>query len=80
MRTLYINFKNVQSAGFGGVALAVCLLFALIALSYVLFHNPHQDLHNQIFKTAENIRNYYRDQPSYWKLSTERDVPLLKII
>lgn len=71
MKKLYINFKNVKSATFSGVALAVCLLCAVIALSYVLFHNPHQDLHQQIFKTAENIRNYYRDQPNYWKLSTE---------
>ena len=71
MKRLYINLKNVKSVSFSGVALAICLLFAVIALSYVLFHNPHQGLHEQIFKTAENIRGYYRDQPSYWKLSTE---------
>lgn len=71
MKTLRINLTKVKAIGFGGVALAICLLVAVIALSYVLFHNPHRDLHEQIFKTAENIRNYYRDQPNYWKLSTE---------
>ena len=71
MNKLYINLKRVHSVKLSGVALALFLLFAMIALSYVLFHNPHQDLHKQIFKTADNIRNYYRDQPSYWKLSTE---------
>ena len=71
MKKLHINLKNVKSVSFSGVALAICLLAAVITLSYVLFHNPHQGLHDHIFKTAENIRNYYRDQPNYWKLSTE---------
>jgi len=54
-----------------GIIIALCLLFAVIALSYVLFHNPLRDLHASIFKTADNIRSYYRDQPNYWKLSTD---------
>lgn len=71
MRKLYFNLKKVPSVGIGGIALGVFLVAAFMALSYTLFHNPHQTLHTQIFKTAENIRHYYRDQPSYWKLSTE---------
>ena len=71
MNKIYLNLHNVRIRSFSGVAAAICLLFALIALSYVLFHNPHQDLHTQIFTTAENIRSYYRDRPSYWNLSTE---------
>lgn len=71
MDKIYLNFRKVRVNGFNGVIMLICLLFAVIALSYVLFHNPHQDLHEQVFRTAENIRSYYRDQPSYWKLSTE---------
>ena len=57
--------------GFNGVAAVLGLLLAILVLGYVLFHNPHQKLHESIFKTAENIRAYYRDQPNYWKLSTD---------
>lgn len=71
MRKLYINLKKVHSVSIGGIALGVFLILALMLLSYVLFHNPHQTIHSQIFQTAENIRHYYRDRPSYWKLSTE---------
>lgn len=71
MKKLYINLHRVQSIKIGSVLGAVVLLSAVIILSYLLFHNPHQDMHEQIFKTAENIRWYYRDAPSYWKLSTE---------
>ncbi|MBR3676711.1 MAG: hypothetical protein IKN71_06220 [Alphaproteobacteria bacterium] len=71
MNKVYLNLRKVHMSGVNGLVLAICLLFAGITLSYVLFHNPHQDLHKQIFKTAENIRSYYRDKPAYWKLSTE---------
>lgn len=71
MNKIYLNFKNIRSQNLNGIVIALCLLLAVIALSYVLFHNPHKDLHSAIFKTADNIRNYYRDQPNYWKLSTE---------
>jgi len=71
MKKLYINLHRVQSIKIGGVLGAVVLLAAVVVLSYLLFHNPHQGIHEQIFKTAENIRGYYRDAPSYWKLSTE---------
>ena len=46
------------------------LICALMALSYFLLHNPHQKLHQDIFATAEKIRNYYRDRPGFWQLST----------
>ncbi len=71
MNRIYLNLKNIRSQSFNGLIIALCLLLAVIALSYVLFHNPHKDLHSAIFKTADNIHNYYRDQPNYWKLSTE---------
>ncbi len=69
MDKIYLNFNKLRKQGFNGVIIALCLLFAIITLSYVLFHNPHRDLHAAICRTADNIRNYYRDQPSYWKLS-----------
>lgn len=71
MNKFYINLKKVHSVGIGGIAFGLFLILALMILSYALFHNPHQTIHAQIFKTAENIRHYYRDRPSYWKLSTE---------
>jgi predicted signal transduction protein with EAL and GGDEF domain len=36
-----------------------------------MFHNPYKDLHTQIIATSDMIRSYYRDQPGYWKLSTD---------
>lgn len=71
MNKIYLNLRNIRKQSLNGIIIALCLLAAVITLSYVLFHNPHKDLHDAIFKTADNIRNYYRDQPSYWKLSTE---------
>lgn len=71
MDKIYLNFKNFKKQNINGVAIVFCLLFAVIALSYVLFHNPHRDLHESVFKTADTIRSYYRDHPSYWKLSTD---------
>lgn len=70
MKKMYINLHKVQSLKISGILSAIGVLLAVIILSYLLFHNPHQNIHKQIFKTAENIRSYYRDAPSYWKLST----------
>lgn len=52
------------------VLIGFAVLAALFVLSYALFHNPHKNIHAQIFATAEKIRTYYRDRPSYWQLST----------
>ena len=71
MNKIYLNFKNTRINGVNGIVVVLCLLFAILVLCYVLFHNPHRELHEAIFKTAENVRAYYRDQPSYWKLSTD---------
>jgi hypothetical protein len=71
MDKIYLNFKNFKKQNFNSIAIVFCLLFAIITLSYILFHNPHKDLHEAIFRTADTIRNYYRDHPSYWKLSTK---------
>ncbi|MCQ2734582.1 MAG: hypothetical protein MJ212_01345 [Alphaproteobacteria bacterium] len=50
-----------------------CLGFwlAIIFLCYVLMRNPYKAIHEQIFATADTVRSFYRDQPGYWKLSTE---------
>ena len=71
MKQPIIDIKHFRLYGYSGVIIALSLLAAVIGLSYILMHNPHQQLHQQIFETADKIRNYYRDRPGYWKLSTE---------
>ena len=72
MNKIYFNLRNIHSSyNKGGLVLVLTLIAAIIILCYLLFHNPHQILHKQIFTTADNIRNYYRENPGYWKLSTE---------
>ncbi len=71
MEKIYLNFRNIRPQSLNTVVVVLCLAVAVMALSYILFHNPHKDLHAAVFKTADNIRDYYRDQPSYWKLSDE---------
>ena len=68
---LVIAPKKFVNDNLGGIAIGLAVAFALVILSYVLLHNPHKSLHNQIFTAADKIRNYYRDEPGYWKLSTE---------
>ena len=71
MDRIYLNFRNKRINGVNGIVAVLGLLLAIVVLGYVLLHNPHQKLHEAIFKTADNIRAYYRDQPNYWKLSTD---------
>lgn len=66
-----IDFHKYKSAKMNGFYVLCSLVLAFLALSYVLMHNPHQNLHNAIFATAAKVRHYYRDQPGYWKLSTQ---------
>lgn len=47
------------------------IIFVTFFLSYILLRNPYKSIHEQIFSTADAVRSYYRDQPGYWKLSTE---------
>lgn len=44
---------------------------AIIFLCYILMRNPYKDIHEQMLATADTVRSFYRDQPGYWKLSTE---------
>ena len=63
---------NIQAKTYIVNGLILCfVLIALIGLCYFLFHNPYKDLHSQILSTSERVRIYYRDQPGYWKLSTD---------
>jgi hypothetical protein len=49
----------------------LCLLIAILSiLSYVLLHNPHQQIQHDLFATAQKIHHFYRDRPGYWQLST----------
>ena len=71
MNRLYVDLRKIKFHNYNGLALIISLLFALIALCYVIFHNPYKELHEQIFQTAEHVRKYYSDQPGYWKLNTQ---------
>ena len=50
--------------------IACALIVVLAALSYIVFHNPHQQLQHDIFATAQKIHHFYRDRPGYWQLAT----------
>ena len=65
------DWKKLKANNLGGVIIVAAILVACLILSYVLVHNPHQGLHNQVFTTADKIRNFYRDEPGYWKLSLD---------
>ncbi|MDO4161389.1 MAG: hypothetical protein Q4D80_00075 [Pseudomonadota bacterium] len=66
-----IDFEKAKLNGFAGIIVLSVLLALCIGLSIFLFHNPYKDLQQAVFATAERIRNYYRDTPGYWKLSTQ---------
>ena len=71
MKRLYVDLKKINLKSYKGTALAIVLLISLIFMCYTLLHNPYKEIHEQIFRTAENIRKYYADRPGYWKLSTQ---------
>ena len=71
MKKHYPDWQKIRLNGYNGIVVAFALLMALCILSYLLLYNPYRDTHEQIFKTADNIRKYYADRPGYWKLSTQ---------
>lgn len=71
MKKLSLDLRKIKLYGYNGIIAAVALFAAFGVLIYLLVHNPYKNIHEQIFKTAENIRKYYSDQPGYWKLSTQ---------
>lgn len=68
---VYVDLQKHKLNGIAGLAILIVMLAACVWLSLVLMKNPHKDLHDNIFKTANAVRTYYRDRPGYWKLSTE---------
>ncbi len=68
---MHINIERLKSNGYYGIGLLIALIVAVVVLSYVLLHNPYQDVHERIFNIAEKVNKYYREKPNYWKLSTE---------
>ena len=71
MKRIVLDLKRSRLYGFRSVIIFFSLLIALLVMSYALFHNPHQKLHEAVFATADNIRNFYRDEPGYWHLSID---------
>lgn len=52
------------------IFLSAAVLGSLIALVYILNHNPYSEIQKDILKSAAKIHSYYRDRPGYWQLST----------
>ena len=81
---IHLDLEKPQINLLRGFFLFLFLLLTLVVLGYLLMYNPHKSLHNAVFKTAERIQSYYRDQPGFWKLSTQTahdnklDKPILK--
>lgn len=65
------DIKKAELSGIWGFSLIVSLLIMCGFLSFFLLKNPYKQLHSEIFSIADNVRNYYRDKPSYWRLSTQ---------
>ena len=63
---MYVNIKY-----FHRMLFCLGLVLALMFLYYILMRNPYKVLHEQMLATADTVRSFYRDQPGYWKLSTE---------
>lgn len=67
--------KKITPMGFLRKHIGNVLLFAtgvcvLICLGYIFGRNPHLDLQQGVWQTAQKIHSYYRDRPGYWQLST----------
>lgn len=71
MLKISFDLEKARLNGLFGIAILALLLISCIALSVLLLHNPHKELHQAIFSTADRVHTYYRDRPGYWKLSTQ---------
>lgn len=71
MLKISFDLEKARFNGLFGIAILALLLISCIALSVILLHNPHKELHQAIFSTADRVHTYYRDRPGYWKLSTQ---------
>lgn len=69
--SIHVNIKKYKFGSMNGFYVLFSIVLAFLALSYILMHNPHKALHDAVFTTAEKVHQYYRDQPGYWKLSTQ---------
>lgn len=71
---MYFDWTKAKLNGLLGGGILFILLICCFFLWFSLLHNPHKELHDKIFTLAEQVHNYYRDRPGYWKLSTETAV------
>lgn len=71
MLKISFDLEKARFNGLFGIAILALLLISCIALSVILLNNPHKELHQAIFSTADRVHTYYRDRPGYWKLSTQ---------
>ena len=66
-----LDLEKARLNGIAGFIVLALLVVVCVSLSVLLLSNPHKDLHQKIFDMAGSVRTYYRDQPGYWKLSTQ---------
>lgn len=66
-----VDWEKAKLSGAAGIVILTVIIGASVGLGMWLLNNPHRELHKQIFDTADKVRNYYRDRPGYWHLSTE---------
>ena len=68
---VHLDFDKPHWNAVSGFFMVLFLILAVTALVYLLMYNPHKSVHSAVLKTAENIQSFYRDQPGFWKLSTQ---------
>ncbi len=68
---MHFDFSRIKRGGYYGVALVIAFIAFSFVLLYALMHNPYKDIHTRVFEIAGKVNNYYREKPSYWKLSTK---------
>src|SRR5574344_310018 len=65
-----IDIEKLKLNGVLGLSVLSLLIVICVALSFTLLNSPHKQLHSKLFEMADKTRNYYRDRPGYWNLST----------
>lgn len=67
---IYFSMEDIKQNIGKTILLFAALILAVVGLVYVFNQNPHRQLQQDVFTSAAKIRNYYRDRPGYWQLST----------
>ena len=55
MLKISFDLEKARLNGLFGIAILALLLISCIALSVILLNNPHKELHQAIFSTADRV-------------------------